>query len=842
MDTEASRLGSVDTRFRGDLETIVGKALEKDVGRRYVSAAALAEDIELYQAHQPIGARPPSKFYLLRKFAQRHRGLVLGSALALLSLLAGLGFSLRYGRREASQRRVAEAAAYRSALGVASLQFDSGAATGVRQILEKIPKHMRGWEWEHLFSRSTPYRWEVNAYDPAIKGNALGASMVVPVVFSQDGTRVISELGEDTLGVWATESGALLHAIDLGGQIVRGSLCAGATGVAAFLNGGRLVVCDDQNGVVTDTQQLEGRPLAVSWDQRSGLLAISSLLGEEDGGRTGILWVGPPGNLAEVPIRSQILTHLSWTPVGNSLLVHSLVKGEGPAMRIFDTRSWEEVGEAELVRSALHFAAGGNRAALAFWTERVISFFGIENGQIQERTSLRGHIERNVSSVAVSGNGRFVVSATVNGSWRVWDGDTGEQLEAHQLVGIPQVAISGSGQLVAITSAGKLSVCRLGETGAQVLKGPGSYVYSVAWSPDGRTIVARDFDGKLLVYDSLEAQPITPAIAFEASLGAPVYPTWALTVDGNRAVGMTWEGSLIEFDLVAGMVGLPVGLKTGAAGDPMLMRQEFLRETGRLDPIADARSRSEVVFARRSASRHDFETDPTGRMYADAFLLQLKDVSSGALILELGANDEGAFTKKKWNFSEVGFDASFSPDGARVAIVRRGTSALIFDCSSGELLAELFGHTSVVYAVAWSPDGKRLATGSNDRTIRIWDGATYEPLAVLRGHDSYVKDVAWSPDSRSLVSASGDGTLRLWGTRSVATRTQLIRLAREKRELQRPWVASLLKELDDPLKVAAEVRAAHNLDDEQRHAALRVVRELANEWWAARETAPVETK
>jgi serine/threonine protein kinase/Flp pilus assembly protein TadD len=74
-------------RLDADLETIVGKALEKDAERRYVSAAALAEDIERHLESQPILARPPSALYQIRKFASRNRTLVSAAVGALLMLL-----------------------------------------------------------------------------------------------------------------------------------------------------------------------------------------------------------------------------------------------------------------------------------------------------------------------------------------------------------------------------------------------------------------------------------------------------------------------------------------------------------------------------------------------------------------------------------------------------------------------------------------------------------------------------------------------------------------------------------------------------------------------------------
>ena len=77
-EQDAPRLGSINPELRGDVETIVGKALAKDRARRYASAADLAADLRRWLAHEPILARPPSALYHLRKFARRHKGLVGG--------------------------------------------------------------------------------------------------------------------------------------------------------------------------------------------------------------------------------------------------------------------------------------------------------------------------------------------------------------------------------------------------------------------------------------------------------------------------------------------------------------------------------------------------------------------------------------------------------------------------------------------------------------------------------------------------------------------------------------------------------------------------------------------
>ncbi len=86
-------------RLDPDIETLVGKALEKDAERRYSSAAAMADDVERYLSSQPILARPPSTLYQFQKFAARNRALVFGVAATFVVLLAGVVVSTREAMR-----------------------------------------------------------------------------------------------------------------------------------------------------------------------------------------------------------------------------------------------------------------------------------------------------------------------------------------------------------------------------------------------------------------------------------------------------------------------------------------------------------------------------------------------------------------------------------------------------------------------------------------------------------------------------------------------------------------------------------------------------------------------
>src|SRR5262249_24101280 len=86
LDKPAPRLGALTPAFRGDVETIVAKALEKDKARGYGSAAELASDIRRYLTGLPIEARRDSALYVLRKRLRRYRETVIAAS-SLLALM-----------------------------------------------------------------------------------------------------------------------------------------------------------------------------------------------------------------------------------------------------------------------------------------------------------------------------------------------------------------------------------------------------------------------------------------------------------------------------------------------------------------------------------------------------------------------------------------------------------------------------------------------------------------------------------------------------------------------------------------------------------------------------------
>jgi tetratricopeptide (TPR) repeat protein len=102
---------SLNDRIPRDLETICLKAMAKERPRRYQSARELADDLGRALNHQPILARPPSRWYRLRTFAARNQALVGGALATLVALLLGLAATsaaLVKARQEGEHARQAE--------------------------------------------------------------------------------------------------------------------------------------------------------------------------------------------------------------------------------------------------------------------------------------------------------------------------------------------------------------------------------------------------------------------------------------------------------------------------------------------------------------------------------------------------------------------------------------------------------------------------------------------------------------------------------------------------------------------------------------------------------------
>lgn len=162
---------TIDRTLRGDLETIALKALEKERGRRYQSAAAFAEDIDRFLADQPILARRASILYRLRKLVVRHRFVFTVAALVFVILTAATAWVNRFaGQMTESANRLAAL----NALEYAIIEL---------RLAESLYQQASFNAAESYYSRAlTTFRW-LERDEPRYLGQALlglGRIMVRP--------------------------------------------------------------------------------------------------------------------------------------------------------------------------------------------------------------------------------------------------------------------------------------------------------------------------------------------------------------------------------------------------------------------------------------------------------------------------------------------------------------------------------------------------------------------------------------------------------------------------------------------------------------------------------------
>jgi len=127
--------------LRGDLDTIIAKALKKNPAERYVSVTALADDVRRYLAHEPIAARPESLLYRAATFVRRHRRGVIASVAVALVLI---GFSAYHTVRLAAERDRA--------------QREAAKATRVAELLT------------NMLTAADPYEMRAMQAEPTVRG------------------------------------------------------------------------------------------------------------------------------------------------------------------------------------------------------------------------------------------------------------------------------------------------------------------------------------------------------------------------------------------------------------------------------------------------------------------------------------------------------------------------------------------------------------------------------------------------------------------------------------------------------------------------------------------------
>jgi WD40 repeat protein len=251
--------------------------------------------------------------------------------------------------------------------------------------------------------------------------------------------------------------------------------------------------------------------------------------------------------------------------------------------------------------------------------------------------------------------------------------------------------------------------------GITILSGHTGPVFSVAFSPNGKTLASRSLDGTVRLWN----------------------------VGTHRQIGILLAGHTGPVNSVAFS---PNG-KTLASGS--------LDGTVRLWNVGTHRQIG-ILLAGHTGPVNSVAFSPDGKTLAvggSDGTVRLWEAATGRKI--------GSFTSPP---GDVILSVAFSPDGKTLAAGGFNGTVVLWDVAYQQQIGDpLIGHTGPVFSVAFSSDGKTLASGSDDHTVRLWNVDTGRQTGGLPGRTSIGggQPVALSPDGQTLAASDGR-TVQLW--------------------------------------------------------------------------------
>jgi WD40 repeat protein/serine/threonine protein kinase len=375
--------------------------------------------------------------------------------------------------------------------------------------------------------------------------------------------------------------------------------------------------------------------------------------------------------------------------------------------------------------------------------------------------TLKGHTGW-VQGVAFSPDGRRLASGSRDGTVKVWDAQTGQEIRTlkDHTGTVYRVAYSPDGRRLASASADGTVKVWDAQTGQRALslEGHTDHVHGVAFGPDGRQVASASADQTVKVWDAQTGQDLRTLEGHTGNVSNVVF-----SPDGRRLASASWDGTVRVWDAQTGQnvvtfTGHTDGVKVEGLTFSPDSRHLASASVDGMVKVWEAQTGQEVLSFRGHAGPvYGVVYSPDGCRLASASvdgMVKVWNAQTGREIFTLKGHTGSIYS------------VAYSPDGRRLASASWDGTVKVWDGLTGQEARTLEGHANAIRGVAFSPDGRRLASASEDNTLKVWDTQTGQEALTLKGHSGKILGLAYSPDSRHLASASADNTLKVWDTQT----------------------------------------------------------------------------
>ncbi len=439
-DEDPPRLSSINVAYRGEIETVVMKALEKQPERRYQAASDLAADLRHILLHEPVSVRPPSTAYQVQRFARRNKAVVGGVAATLLALVLGIVGIARYAYREYQQRNraeqaqaLAQAQTYRVSVAAASHALDNQNVLAARRLLKEAPEAHRGWEWYYLQSK----------LDASSRLLTSKYQSINNLAFYEDGQTLLARSRQSYV-LWNLQRGEIVDEIP-GSVDIHAAVSPDLTWFAFVDQRGRAVLRDMKTGrteVIADAP-IDIHRFAISADHQFVALAT-------DSGQLQIRRL-PQYDLVHSTALDPVET-LSWSPSHNILAART--RTEFIILDVDNAASMTRLQRPAIVQaSVIEWDPRGSVVYLSDTRddEREGEVFRYDVKGRHALPPLVGHTIR-PDSIKFYNDGEGVISSSRDGTARLWHADSGTLLQTFRVaIGSAfSATVSRDGALVAM--------------------------------------------------------------------------------------------------------------------------------------------------------------------------------------------------------------------------------------------------------------------------------------------------------------------------------------------------------------------------------------------------------